>query len=231
MISVHLRPWYVHASPPHVAGLHSGSIMSGIVGKIRRRWCLFGDCMNMAARTESSCPPGCVQLTSDTYELAAEALQGIVELRDHGLVKVKGHEEPLHMYLAYPLSPEWETPLASGGEEEDATGCPSDGDFSMSTCEPQATACAYHASPVSGQRHAKFFNVASTSTNIPAMPACTRGRMAFEEATAIHPGEPHKYGGFVSEKPLSPAMDECAACQVARNLCMHRLESVSAPAG
>ena len=71
------------------------------MGKIRRRWCLFGDCMNMAARTESTCPPGCVQLTACTHELAAPALLGSdVELRQRGEVRVKGREQPLMMWLA-----------------------------------------------------------------------------------------------------------------------------------
>lgn len=55
-------------------GIHSGPIMSGIVGKIRRRFCMFGDTVNMGARTESSCPPGGIQLTAAAYALAAPVL-------------------------------------------------------------------------------------------------------------------------------------------------------------
>ncbi|GAX81331.1 hypothetical protein CEUSTIGMA_g8762.t1 [Chlamydomonas eustigma] len=85
-------------------GIHSGPAMSGIIGKIRRRFCLFGDTINMASRTETSCPPGQVQLTVTTYQLAVEHLSGAMdpELVLRGPVAVKGSSEPINMYLAQP---------------------------------------------------------------------------------------------------------------------------------
>ena len=82
-------------------GIHSGSAMSGIVGKIRRRFCLFGDTINMASRAETSCPPGYIQITGVTHSLtipdltAAEAAQ----IEPRGLVQVKGSTEPINMFL------------------------------------------------------------------------------------------------------------------------------------
>ena len=94
-------------------GIHSGSAMSGIVGKIRRRFCLFGDTVNMASRTETSCPPGCIQVTEAARDLAAPFLApsppdgrgpqpGIVAARlvERGLVEVKGAAKPIRMFLA-----------------------------------------------------------------------------------------------------------------------------------
>jgi class 3 adenylate cyclase len=74
---------------------------SGIVGKLRRRFCLFGDTVNMASRTETSCPSGCIQLTQACYELAAPNLSEFeVLIEKRGPVEVKGAAEPVTMYVA-----------------------------------------------------------------------------------------------------------------------------------
>ena len=83
------------------SGLHSGPAVSGIVGKIRRRFCIFGNTVNMASRTETSCPPGCVQITEDTYRLAVPHLgPDEVLFKDRGQVVVKGAAAPMQMFLA-----------------------------------------------------------------------------------------------------------------------------------
>ena len=80
-------------------GIHSGPITSGIVGLIRLRYSLYGDTMNMAARTESSCPIGCVQLTDTSYKLCVPHLPPWVEVQCRGPVEVKGATEPIVMHL------------------------------------------------------------------------------------------------------------------------------------
>ncbi|KAJ9534979.1 hypothetical protein QJQ45_029656, partial [Haematococcus lacustris] len=52
-------------------GVHSGRAMSGIVGKLRRRFCLFGDTVNTASRMESSGEAGAVHISQHTYSLIA----------------------------------------------------------------------------------------------------------------------------------------------------------------
>ena len=70
------------------------------MGKIRRRYVLYRDAMNMASRTETTCPPGSIQLTEATYGLALHALDDSVVLTERGQVQLKGREEPMLMYLA-----------------------------------------------------------------------------------------------------------------------------------
>lgn len=90
---------YAAVPPVPCAGIHSGPTVSGFVGKVRRHFCLFGNTINMAARTETTCPAGCIQVTDATYQLAALQLQDQLHFQDRGEVVVKGASKPLHMYL------------------------------------------------------------------------------------------------------------------------------------
>jgi len=87
-------------------GVHSGSLVGGVVGSNKFLFDIFGPTVNMASRMESTGVPMKIQVSQETYELTKQEFQ--FEKRDNILLKGIGVQstyitdgvvikEPLHI--------------------------------------------------------------------------------------------------------------------------------------
>ena len=75
-------------------GIHSGSVIAGVIGKKKFSYDLWGDTVNTAARMESHGIPGEIQVSQATYELLKDTLK----FEERGQITVKG-KGSMRVYL------------------------------------------------------------------------------------------------------------------------------------
>jgi len=82
-------------------GLHSGSLVAGVIGDSRFLYDLWGDTVNVASRMESAGEPGSIQVS----ERVQRQLDGRFRLRARGAIAVKGLGEMRTWYLEGEAAP------------------------------------------------------------------------------------------------------------------------------
>ncbi|MEQ8958364.1 MAG: adenylate/guanylate cyclase domain-containing protein [Coleofasciculus sp. C2-GNP5-27] len=70
-------------------GIHTGSVVAGVIGLKKFIYDLWGDAVNTASRMESHGLANCIQVSQATYEL----LQPKYQLKKRGVIQVKGKGE------------------------------------------------------------------------------------------------------------------------------------------
>ena len=67
-------------------GIHSGSLIAGVIGKSKFTYDLWGDTVNIASRCESTSEPMKVNLSKSTYKLVKDKFS----IESRGLISAKG---------------------------------------------------------------------------------------------------------------------------------------------
>ncbi len=76
-------------------GIHTGSVVAGVIGKKKFIYDLWGDTVNVASRMESSGEPGKIHVTEAVYE----RLKDLYLLEKRGKIRIKGKGEMTTYWL------------------------------------------------------------------------------------------------------------------------------------
>jgi len=83
-------------------GIHTGPVVTGVVGKTRTVYDIWGDSVNTASRLESACEPGKINISKSTYDV----IKDYFECEYRGKIAAK-HKGEIDMYFVNRLKPEY----------------------------------------------------------------------------------------------------------------------------
>ena len=73
-------------------GIHTGEVVSGVVGQVKYAFDIWGDSVNIAARLESNSEPGKINISEDTYTLIKDEYEctprGPIEAKNRGILEM-----------------------------------------------------------------------------------------------------------------------------------------------
>ena len=75
-------------------GIHTGSMIAGIIGETKFTYDVWGNSVNLASRLETASLPGCINVSQEVMEATRE----FFEFESRGVIEIK-NSDPLPMYF------------------------------------------------------------------------------------------------------------------------------------